>query len=107
LGIFGIPLDLMSITIISIALGISVDDSIHFVDRYNLIKIDKGLNTQKTVGVAMLLTTIAVIIGFSVMVFSNFIPSIYFGVLISIVMVIALLINQTLLPYLLNKTEKN
>jgi len=106
IGLSGISLDLMSITIISIALGISVDDSIHYVSRFNKEHKHKGENTQKNVGIAMTLTTIAVIIGFFVMILSNFVPNIYFGLLISLSMIIALLLNLTLLPHLLELNYK-
>jgi len=106
IGLTGTSLDLMTITIISIALGISVDDSIHYVFRFNKEKKHKSYNTQKNIGIAMLLTTLVVIIGFSVMIMSDFIPNIYFGILISISMLIALLLNLTLLPKLLEINYK-
>lgn len=107
MGWLGIPLDVMSITIAAICIGIGIDDAIHYVHRYMAeFTVDKNYwNTVKrahdSIGRAMYYTTITVAIGFSVLVFSNFIPTIYFGLLTALSMVVALLVNFTLLPLLI------
>ena len=107
MGIFSIPLDLMTITIAAISVGIAVDNSIHFVARF----IDEFKLTNKygqsidaatnNVGQAMFYTTIVITAGFLIMVFSNFVPTMYFGILTSIAMVTALIANLVMLPILL------
>ena len=109
MGIFSIPLDLMTITIAAISVGIAVDNSIHFVARF----IDEFKLTNKygqsidaatnNVGQAMFYTTIVITAGFLIMVFSNFVPTMYFGILTSTAMVTALIANLVMLPILLKK----
>lgn len=109
MGIFTIPLDLMTITIAAISVGIAVDNSIHFVHRFTdeitatkdyAQSIDVATNN---VGQAMFYTTIVITAGFLIMVFSNFVPTMYFGVLTGIAMVAALIANLIMLPMLINK----
>jgi len=109
MGVFKIPLDLMTITIAAISVGIAVDNSIHFVHRYkdemadsanNLAAIDSATNN---VGQAMFYTTIVITAGFLIMVFSNFVPTMYFGVLTGLAMVTALIANLVMLPMLVAK----
>ena len=110
LGIIGfleIPLDMMTITIAAITIGIAVDNSIHYIYRfkeefekiknYNLT-VDRCHNT---VGIAILNTSITIVFGFSILVLSNFIPTIYFGVFTGIAMLLALISVLTLLPKLI------
>jgi len=110
LGVMGwlnIPLDMMTITIAAISIGIAVDNTIHYIHRFrHEIKADQ--NYLKTVhrchgsiGYAMYYTSITIIIGFSILALSNFIPSIYFGLLTGLAMLIALVAALTLLPQLL------
>jgi predicted RND superfamily exporter protein len=110
LGVMGwlsIPLDMMTITIAAISIGIAVDNTIHYIHRFrHEIKTDQ--NYLKTVhrchgsiGYAMFYTSITIIIGFSILALSNFIPSIYFGLLTGLAMLIALVAALTLLPQLL------
>ena len=110
LGVMGwmnIPLDMMTITIASISVGIAVDDTIHYIHRFKQeFKTDKNyINTcyrcHKSIGYAMYYTSVAIIIGFSILVFSNFVPTIYFGIFTGIAMLIALLAALTLLPQLI------
>ena len=107
IGIVGIPLDMMTITIAAITIGIAVDNSIHYIYRFKeeFKKInDYKLTLEKchsTVGVAILNTSITIIFGFSILVLSNFIPTIYFGVFTGIAMLIAMISVLTLLPSLL------
>jgi predicted RND superfamily exporter protein len=106
MGWFAIPLDLMTITIAAINLGIGVDDTIHYIHRYlEEIKKDGDFlaamhRSHNSIGYAMYYTTFAIILGFSVLVFSNFIPTIYFGLLTVLAMFMALLFALLLLPRL-------
>jgi len=110
LGLMGwlhIPLDIMTITIAAIAIGIAVDDTIHYVHRFTEeFGVDRNYwaavkRSHKSIGRAMYYTTITITLGFSILALSNFIPSIYFGLLTGFSMVMALLANLTLLPVLI------
>jgi len=107
IGIFNIPLDMMTITIAAITIGIAVDNSIHYIYRFReeFAKIKNYNKTIKichsTVGVAIINTSITIVFGFSILVFSNFIPTIYFGVFTGVAMMFAMLLVLTLLPCLL------
>ena len=107
IGHLGIPLDMMTITIAAITIGIAVDNSIHYIYRfkeeYNKIKdYKKTLTTcHSTVGVAILNTSITIVFGFSILVLSNFIPTIYFGIFTGLAMLLAMISVLTLLPSLL------
>ena len=107
LGVSGIPLDLMGVTIAAIALGIGVDDVIHYIHRFK-VEI-KNHSTQEAIlkshhfiGSAMYYTTFIIVVGFCAMMSSNFIPTIYFGFLTTLVMLLMLLSALVLLPTLLN-----
>ena len=107
IGLLGIPLDMMTITIAAITIGIAVDNSIHYIYRFKeeFEKIKNYNETvercHNTVGVAILNTSITIVFGFSILVFSNFIPTIYFGVFTGIAMLLALISVLTLLPKLI------
>ncbi len=107
IGLAGIPLDMMTITIAAITIGIAVDNSIHYIYRFReeLTKINDYNKTLKychsTVGVAILNTSITIVFGFSILILSNFIPTIYFGVFTGIAMLLAMISVLTLLPSLL------
>ncbi len=110
LGVMGwlkIPLDMMTITIAAISIGIAVDDTIHYIHRFRheFQKDRRYLPTMHrchgSIGHAMYYTSITIIIGFSILVLSNFIPSVYFGLLTALAMFIALLAALTLLPQML------
>lgn len=109
LGIMGwlnIPLDLMTITIAAIAMGIAVDDTIHYMHRFQLERAEHGYEeaverTHSSVGLAILYTSLLIIAGFSMLAFSDFVPSILFGLLTSMAMALALLVDLCLLPILL------
>ncbi len=111
MGWIGIPLDLMTIMIASVALGISVDDSIHYVHRY-LEELHHGSGEKAverchiSVGYALLYTSLIVILGFSLLAFSNFVPSILFGLLTGLAMAVAVIFDLTILPVLLNRFVK-
>jgi uncharacterized protein len=107
IGFMGIPLDMMTITIAAITIGIAVDNSIHYIYRFKeeFTKINDYNKTldrcHSTVGIAILNTSITIIFGFSILVLSNFIPTIYFGVFTGIAMLLAMLSVLTLLPKLI------
>ena len=107
MGLLSIPLDLMTITIAAITIGIAVDNSIHYVYRYQeyFSKTKDHLKTvkmcQNSVGRAIQNTSLTIIVGFSILVFSNFFPTIYFGIFTALAMLIALIGSLTLLPILL------
>ena len=107
IGLLGIPLDMMTITIAAITIGIAVDNSIHYIYRFKeefskIKDYNKTLDRcHETVGVAILNTSITIVFGFSILVLSNFIPTIYFGVFTGIAMLLAMLSVLTLLPKLI------
>ena len=106
MGLLGIPLDIMSITIAAISIGMGVDNSIHYIHRYKQEIASNSaqnavLNSHKSIGYAMYYTSFAVILGFSVMSISNFWPTIYFGLLIDLVMALLLLGALIILPSLI------
>ncbi len=107
MGWVGIPLDLMTITIAAITIGIGVDDTIHYVHRFQ-VEFAKYRNYVETVkachrsiGMAMYYTSLTITAGFSILAFSSFIPTIYFGLLTGFAMLVALISNLTLLPALI------
>ena len=107
IGLLGITLDMITITISAITIGIAVDNSIHYIYRYKeeFEKIKDYKKTldrcHSTVGVAILNTSITIVFGFSILVLSNFIPTIYFGVFTGIAMLLAMISVLTLLPKLI------
>ena len=107
MGWMNLPLDMMTITIASISVGIAVDDTIHYIHRFKEeIKIDGNYiqamhRSHESIGYAMFYTSVTVIIGFSILVLSNFIPSILFGLLTGLAMLIAITSALTLLPALI------
>ncbi len=106
MGWAGIPLDIMTITIAAITVGIGVDDTIHYLHRIREEYAEDGdyeaaiRRSHTSVGRAIFYTSITIALGFSILVLSNFIPTIYFGLLTALAMVIALVANLTLLPLL-------
>ncbi|MBL0686892.1 MAG: MMPL family transporter [Sulfurospirillum sp.] len=107
MGWLNIPLDLMTITIAAISLGIGVDDAIHYIHRfYEELKQDNSFTkamqrSHNSVGYAMCYTSFAIILGFSILLLSNFTPTIYFGFLTIIAMITSLLGSLLLLPSML------
>jgi predicted RND superfamily exporter protein len=107
IGLLGIPLDMMTITIAAITIGIAVDNSIHYIYRFKeeFGKIKDYNKTLKkchsTVGVAILNTSITIVFGFSILVLSKFIPTIYFGLFTGLAMLLAMISVLTLLPTLI------
>ncbi len=107
IGLMKIPLDMMTITIAAITIGIAVDNSIHYIYRFKeefqkIKNYEKTLDRcHSTVGIAILNTSITIVFGFSILVLSNFIPTIYFGIFTGIAMLLALISVLTLLPKLI------
>ena len=107
IGLLEIPLDMMTITIAAITIGIAVDNSIHYIYRFkeefnNSNDYNKTLNLcHSTVGKAILNTSITIVFGFSILVLSNFIPTIYFGIFTGLAMLLAMISVLTLLPSLI------
>jgi predicted RND superfamily exporter protein len=109
MGWIGLPLDIMTMTIAAIVIGIGVDDTIHYVDRFQ-VEVADGADyptaaeiAHREIGRAMVYTTFIITLGFSVLTLSNFMPTIYFGLLTGLAMVFALVSNLALLPVLLEK----
>ena len=107
MGLIKLPLDMMTITIAAIAIGIAVDNSIHYIYRfreeYNKTKnySESVYRSHDSIGRAIFFTGVTIIFGFSILVLSNFIPTIIFGLLTGLAMFIALVAVLTLLPKLL------
>ncbi len=107
MGGLGIPLDIMTITIAAIVVGIGVDDCIHYVHRF-MREFPRDRDYRATmyrchdsIGRAMYYTTVTVVIGFSMLTLSNFNPSIYFGLLTVLAMIAAVVGALLLLPQLI------
>ena len=107
LGLFNIPLDMMTITIASISVGIAIDNSIHYIYRFREeFKINKNYKKtieicHKSVGKAIVNASLTIVFGFSILIFSNFIPSIYFGIFTGLAMLTAMTLVLTLMPQLI------
>jgi predicted RND superfamily exporter protein len=107
MGIAGIPLDMMTITIAAIAVGIGVDNAIHYIYRFRReFAVDGNYiaamhRSHGSIGKAMYYTSVTIIVGFSILALSQFIPSIYFGLLTGLAMLAAIVASLTLLPKLI------
>jgi len=107
MGLLRIPLDMMTITIAAITIGIAVDNSIHYIYRFreefarNQDYIETLHYCHANIGKAVFYTAVTIIIGFSILVLSNFIPTIYFGLLTAFAMLVAFFAALTLLPKLI------
>ena len=107
MGLFAIPLDIMTITVAAISVGMAVDNTIHYIHRFKKEFNSTGIykesmkNSHRTIGRAMFYTSLTIILGFLVFATSNFNPSVYFGFFVSLAMVMALLGALTLLPQLI------
>ena len=109
LGILGIPLDIMTITVAAISVGMAVDNTIHYIYRYKKeIKITKSqdsalINAHTTTGRAIFYTAATIAAGFSILALSNFFPTRLFGIFTALAMLIAFVSSLSLLPNLLVK----
>jgi len=110
LGVMGwlnIPLDMMTITIAAIGVGLADDDTIHYIHRFKHEVENSGSyvtalhQSHDSIGHAIYYTTVTLVIGFSILSLSSFIPTIYFGLLTVLAITVALLASLTLLPQLL------
>jgi len=107
IGLLGIPLDIMTITIAAITIGIAVDNTIHYISRFREeFPIDRDYwatvkRCHRSIGRAVYYTSITITFGFSILALSNFIPTIYFGLFTGFAMLVAMFANLTLLPVLL------
>jgi predicted RND superfamily exporter protein len=107
MGWMNIPLDMMTITIAAISMGIAVDNTIHYIYRFkHEFNLDRDYiwavqRCHGSIGHALYYTSVTIIIGFSILALSNFLPSIYFGLLTALAMSVALIVALTLLPQLL------
>ena len=110
IGLIGIPLDIMTITTAAITVGVGVDYAIHYIHRYKKEYAQvgdryKALRTaQTTVGKALYFTSITIALGFLILILSNFTPSIHFGFLTSLAMLISLFATFSVIPLLLAAT---
>ena len=111
MGLLSIPLDIMTITVAAISVGMAVDNTIHYIHRFKKEFSITGSYTQSmnnshsTIGRAMFYTSLTIILGFLVFATSNFNPSVYFGFFVSLAMIMALLGALTLLPQLIRLFE--
>ena len=109
LGLLNIPLDIMTITVAAISVGMAVDNTIHYIYRYKkeLKVTNSGQNALKnahaTTGRAIFYTASTIAAGFCILSLSNFFPTILFGLFTSIAMILAFVSSLTLLPNLLVK----
>ncbi len=111
MGWTGVPINIATAMIASVSMGLTVDSSVHYLAGYHRAR-DRGLDihaalheTHQGVGKALVFANIALILGFSVLTLSHFIPLIYFGVLVSVAMFGGLIGNLVLLPLLLRLVE--
>ena len=111
MGLLKIPLDIMTITVASISVGIAVDNTIHYLykfrSEYRLKKNfdDALIKSHSTIGRAIFYTASTISLGFLIFSFSNFIPTIYFGIFTALAMSFAFLVSLTLLPILLERMK--
>ena len=107
MGWWGIPLDIMTITIAAITVGIAVDHAIHYIHRFQVEFVrhqtyrETVVACHGSIGRAIYYTALTITVGFSILAFSNFIPTIYFGLLTGFAMMVALMSNLTLLAALI------
>ncbi len=107
MGLLSLPLDMMTITIVAISIGIAVDNTIHYIHRFkHEFKIDHNymktmFRCHDSIGNAMYYTSVTIIVGFSILALSQFVPSILFGLLTGLAVCIALVAALTLLPRLI------
>ena len=107
IGWSGIPIDIMTVTVAAISIGIGVDNTIHYVHRF-LKEYEQNnnydlaiKNSHSTIGRAMFYTSLTIVLGFMILVSSNFNPSVFFGIFTSFSMIVAILAALMLLPVLI------
>ena len=111
MGWFGISLDLMTITLAAIAMGIAVDDTIHFLSHYSKL-IREGMGRVEALtevlsgtGVALIVTTMILVSGFGLFIFAHLTPNMNFGILSSFVLFMALVCDLVVLPCIVLTVE--
>jgi len=109
LGILGIPLDMMTITVAAISVGMAVDNTIHYLYRYKTeaqvqgsVSGERIINSHNSVGRAVFYTATTIAAGFSVFALSNFTPTVLFGAFTAFALLVSFFASLTLLPFLLN-----
>ena len=111
IGLVGIPLDVMTVTVAAVSIGMGVDNTIHYIFRfkkeYDSTKdyLLSSKNTHITIGKALLFTSMTIIFGFLSLSMSNFNPTVYFGIFTALAMTMAILSSLVLLPALLIKLK--
>ena len=111
IGLTGIPLDVMTVTVAAVSIGMGVDNTIHYIFRFkkefleskDYLKSTK--NTHATIGRALFYTSITIILGFLVLATPNFSPTVFFGIFTSLSMIMAIIGSLFLLPVLLTKLK--
>jgi predicted RND superfamily exporter protein len=111
IGLTGIPLDVMTVTVAAVSIGMGVDNTIHYIFRFkkefleskDYLKSTK--NTHATIGRALFYTSTTIILGFLVLATSNFSPTVFFGIFTSLSMIMAIIGSLFLLPVLLTKLK--
>ena len=111
IGLIGIPLDVMTVTVAAVSIGMGVDNTIHYIFRFkkefestqNYLVSSK--NTHITIGKALLFTSTTIILGFLSLTMSNFNPTVYFGIFTALAMTMAIMSSLVLLPALLIKLK--
>ena len=111
IGLIGIPLDVMTVTVAAVSIGMGVDNTIHYIFRFkkefestqNYLVSSK--NTHITIGKALLFTSTTIILGFLSLTMSNFNPTVYFGIFTALAMTMAIISSLVLLPALLIKLK--
>lgn len=105
-------LDIGCAIVSSVALGIAVDDTIHFLANY-LKQLETGVSSENAIkdviihtGPALISTTIILFFAFGCFAFADFVPNVYFGILISLILISALVVDLVFLPALLIKQKK-
>ena len=112
MGWLGVPINMGAAMIAAVSLGLSVDGSIHYVKSYQRLRglgepLDEALQAvQATVGRAAVLGTLALVVGFSTLATSDFVPTVYFGTLVSLSMLGGLIGNLVVLPLLIRAVER-
>lgn len=112
IGYLGIPLNMSTALIFTIAFGIAVDDTIHFLSRYKQ-EMNRGIQnfwairrTFLSTGKAIIITTIMLIGGFGSLILSDFKSTFYIGLFVSMTLIFAVITDLTLLPLLLLKKKR-
>ena len=111
IGLTGIPLDVMTVTVAAVSIGMGVDNTIHYIFRFkkefleskDYLKSTK--NTHATIGRALFYTSTTIVLGFLVLATSNFSPTVFFGIFTSLSMIMAIIGSLFLLPVLLTKLK--